>query len=65
MKLIILFLFIAILFSLVYSFFYLMKDESKSHRTVNMLFVRILLTVALISVLVYGFYSGQLTPHGL
>lgn len=65
MKLIILVLFISILISLIYSFFFLMKDDSTRHRTVNMLFVRVTLTIILIITLVYGFYSGQLTPHGL
>jgi len=65
MKYIIVILFLAILASLCSSFFFLMKDDSKSHRTVNMLFVRVGLTITLILVLVYGFYSGELTPHGL
>ncbi len=65
MKLLILFLFIAIIASLVYSFFSLMKDDSDSHRTVNMLFVRVSLTAALLATLIYGFYTGSLTPHGL
>ncbi|NQZ31650.1 MAG: DUF2909 domain-containing protein [Oceanospirillaceae bacterium] len=65
MKFLILGLFIAILISLAYSFFFLMKDDSSSHRTVNMLFVRVALTIALVLVLIYGFYSGNLVPHGL
>ncbi|EPJ46343.1 MAG: hypothetical protein OFPII_21580 [Osedax symbiont Rs1] len=65
MKIIILALFLAIIFSLIYSFFFLMKDKSTSPRTLNMLSVRIALTVILVLVLIYGFYSGQLTPHGL
>ncbi len=65
MKILILVLFIAIIVSLVYSFVFLMKDDNSSHRTVNMLFVRITLTIALIAVLIIGFYTGSLTPHGL
>ncbi len=65
MKLLIVLIFFAIIASLVYSFFYLMKDDSSSHRTVNMLFIRVGLTAALILTLIYGFYSGALTPHGL
>lgn len=65
MKPLILLLFLAIIVSLVYSFFFLMKDDDSSHRTVNMLFVRVGLTVALIAALIYGFYTGEITPHGL
>jgi hypothetical protein len=65
MKLLIVLIFFAIIISLAYSFFYLMKDDSSSHRTVNMLFIRVGLTAALILTLIYGFYSGNLTPHGL
>ncbi|MFT5707402.1 MAG: hypothetical protein ACI9ES_001693 [Oceanospirillaceae bacterium] len=65
MKILILVLFLGILGSLAYSFFFLMKDDGSSHRTVNMLFVRIGLTIALLIVLIYGFYSGSLIPHGL
>jgi len=65
MKIIILILFIAIVISLAYSFFFLMKDENNSHRTVNMLFVRVFLTISLVLVLIYGFYTGELIPHGL
>ena len=65
MKFLIVFLFIAIIASLAYSFFFLMKDDSSSHRTVNMLFVRVSLTAALLATLIYGFYTGSLTPHGL
>jgi len=65
MKIFILILFFAIVISLAYSFFFLMKDESNSHRTVNMLFVRVCLTISLVLVLIYSFYTGALSPHGL
>ncbi len=61
---VILFLF-AILGSLGSGLFYLMKDKGSSDRTVRALTVRISLSVLLFILLMLGYLTGLLQPHGL
>lgn len=60
-KLLIALLFIAIVISLFSGLYFLLKDQSRSHRTVNSLLIRVAFAVALLLLLIYGFYSGDLS----
>lgn len=61
---IVLFLFI-ILGSLFSGLFYLVKDKGTSERTVRALTVRISLSVLLFVLLMVGYATGVLQPHGV
>ncbi|WP_299181112.1 twin transmembrane helix small protein [uncultured Neptuniibacter sp.] len=63
LKLILLFLFTAVVLSLFSGLYFLIRDQGKSHRTVNALFLRVTFSSLIIIVLLYGFYTGELTPH--
>ena len=59
-KIIILLLFLAVLASLASGFYFLMKDQGKTRRTVNSLAVRLGLATLLMGVLIYGLYNGKI-----
>lgn len=61
---VILFLFI-IIGSLFSGLFYLVKDKGTSERTVKALTVRISLSVLLFVILMVGYATGLLQPHGI
>ena len=61
---IVLFLF-AIIGSLFSGLFFLMKDKGTSERTVRALTVRVSLSVLLFILLMIGFATGLLQPHGI
>ena len=61
---IVLFLFI-IIGSLFSGLFYLVRDKGTSERTVRALTVRISLSVLLFVLLMIGYATGVLQPHGL
>jgi hypothetical protein len=61
---IVLFLFI-IIGSLFSGLFYLVKDKGSSERTVRALTVRISLSVLLFVLLMVGYATGLLQPHGV
>jgi len=61
---VILFLFI-IIGSLFSGLFYLVKDKGASERTVKALTVRISLSVLLFVLLMIGYATGLLQPHGV
>ena len=61
---IVLFLF-AIIGSLFSGLFFLMKDKGTSERTVRALTVRISLSVLLFILLMVGYATGVLQPHGV
>ncbi len=61
---IVLFLF-AIIGSLFSGLFFLMKDKGTSERTVRALTVRVSLSVLLFILLMIGFATGVLQPHGI
>ena len=63
MKIVIILLLLAIIISLFSGLFFMLKDQSKSHRTVNALTWRVGLQLALIVVLVVAFFMGWLRPH--
>jgi hypothetical protein len=60
---VVLFLF-AIIGSLFSGLFFLMKDKGASERTVKALTVRVSLSVLLFILLMIGFATGLLQPHG-
>jgi len=60
---VILFLF-AIIGSLFSGLFFLMKDKGASERTVKALTLRVSLSVLLFILLMIGFATGLLQPHG-
>ncbi|NOR39746.1 MAG: twin transmembrane helix small protein [Gammaproteobacteria bacterium] len=60
---IVLFLF-AIIGSLFSGLFFLMRDKGASERTVKALTVRVSLSVLLFVLLMLGFATGVLQPHG-
>jgi len=60
LKVLIVFLFIAIIVSLFSGLWFLLKDQSRSQRTINALIIRVSLATVLLLVLIYGFYSGDL-----
>ncbi|WP_022962071.1 twin transmembrane helix small protein [Halopseudomonas pelagia] len=59
LKLVILALLLAIVVSLFSGLFFLVKDTNGSGRLVTALSVRIGLTVAIMLLIAYGFWSGQ------
>lgn len=54
---------IATVVSLFSGLFFLVKDDSRSNRLVNALSVRVALAVITVSLIAWGFYSGQLVSH--
>lgn len=59
LKLAILILLAALVASLFSGLFFLMKDTERGSRLVSALTVRITLTVAVVALIAYGFWSGQ------
>ena len=53
-------LFLAIVVALFSSLWSLMRNPSGGHATVNRLAWRVILSVALVLLLIYGFYTGQI-----
>ncbi len=64
-KIILVVIFISILISLASGVFFLIKDPSNSNRVARALTVRVILSVTLFLLLIYGFSAGLLKPHGL
>lgn len=54
-----------ILISLVSGVFFLAKDNGKSNRVVTSLTTRVALSVFLICLLMVGYFTGQIVPHGV
>jgi hypothetical protein len=53
-------LLVLLLISLGSGFFFLMQDQGRTKRTLHSLGIRVTLAAALVGVIAYGFYSGQL-----
>jgi hypothetical protein len=64
-KSVIVIMLILILISLNAGLFFLVKDKGHGKRTVNALTIRIGLSVALFLMLIVGFYTGAIQPHGV
>lgn len=58
-------LLLAILVSLGAAMVFLVRDPSDRKRTVRALTVRITLSLTLIAILLIGFYTGWIQPHGI
>jgi len=64
-KIIVILFLLAIIGSLFSGLFFLMKDKGTSERTVRALTVRVSLSVLLFILLMLGFATGLLQPHGI
>ena len=64
-KIIVILFLLGIVGSLFSGLFYLMKDKGTSERTVKALTVRVSLSVLLFILLMIGFATGLLQPHGI
>jgi len=64
-KVIIVLFLLGILGSLFSGLFFLMKDKGTSERTVRALTLRVSLSVLLFILLMIGFATGVLQPHGI
>lgn len=64
-KLLIFALLIAIFISLTGGLFFLAKDQGKTKRTMYSLTVRVALSVSLFILLIIGYLTGLLQPHGM
>ena len=62
---IILILILAIFLSLTGGMVFLIRDQGKSERTVKSLTLRVILSVTLFVMLIVGFATGLIRPHGL
>lgn len=58
-------LIIMILLSLSGGLFFLTRDKGKTRRTMYSLTVRVVLSVSLFILLLFGFWTGLIQPHGL
>ena len=63
-KIIVVLFLLVIIGSLFSGLFFLMKDKGASERTVKALTVRVSLSVLLFILLMIGFATGLLQPHG-
>ena len=59
-KPVIVILFILLLISLGSGLVFLVKDQGRTRRTLHSLGIRVTLAAALVALIAYGFYSGQL-----
>jgi amino acid transporter len=64
-KIIIMLLLLAVLISLASGMFFLVQDQGESDRTVKSLTVRITLSIALFLMLIIGYFTGLIQPHGI
>ncbi|HDZ38604.1 MAG TPA: twin transmembrane helix small protein [Marinobacter sp.] len=63
LKALIIFLMLAVIFSLFSGLFFLIKDGGKTNRVVNSLAVRVTLSVLLLIVILLSLWQGSLTLH--
>ncbi len=64
-KILILFVFAAILLSLGTGLFALLGDRGQSKKMVNALTIRVALSVLLFVLLYVAWFTGQIQPHGI
>jgi hypothetical protein len=64
-KVLIIGFFLAILYTLASSFYFLVMDQSEGDRTVRRLSWRVGLSLALLAMLWGGFYLGLIEPQGV
>lgn len=59
------FFLLVILFSLFRGLFFLVRDQGRSEQTVKSLTARIIISIGLFIILIIGFATGSIKPHGL
>ena len=64
-KIVVILLIIAVFVSLTGGMFFLVQDKGRGNRTVKSLTVRIVLSITLFVMLIVGFATGLIKPHGL
>lgn len=64
-KIIVVLLFVAVIVSLTSGMFFLVHDEGDTNRTVKSLTIRISLSIALFLVLIIGYFTNIIQPHGI
>ena len=64
-KIIVVILFLCILASLGSGLIYLIKDQGKTKRTANALTLRIAISLIAFLLLIIGYFSGLIQPHGI
>jgi len=64
-KIIVVLLLFAVLVSLASGMFFLVHDKGESDRTVKSLTIRITLSIALFLMLIIGYFTGLIQPHGI
>lgn len=64
-KVLILINLLLILLSLFSGVFFLAKDQSQQRRLAHTLTLRIILSISLFMLLIIGYFTGHLSPHGL
>ncbi len=62
-KILLVLLFIGAVISLFSGLVFLVKDDSQSFRLINSLYLRVAFCVAILALLGWGFYSGELVSH--
>lgn len=63
LKVAIVLLLLATLVSLFSGLFFLVRDQGHGSRVVNSLTVRVVLAAAILALIAWGFYSGELNSH--
>ena len=53
-----------ILLSLASGVFFLFRDSDNRNRVVTSLTIRVILSILLITILIIGYVTGQIQPHG-
>ncbi len=64
-KIIVVLLLFAVVISLASGMFFLVHDKGESDRTVKSLTIRITLSIALFLMLIIGYFTGLIQPHGI
>jgi len=64
-KIIVVLMLLVILGALTSGMFFLVRDKGATNRTVQSLTIRIVLSIALFILLLVGFTTGLIKPHGI
>ncbi len=64
-KIIIVLLLIGVLVSLSSGMFFLVQDKGETDRTVKSLTIRVVLSITLFLLLLLGYFTGIIQPHGI
>jgi len=54
-----------IILSLIAGVVFLARDNGQKNRMVNSLTTRVVLSITLLLLLILGYFTGQITPHGV